>query len=174
MREKVIAQSYARALMESGGGDGVAGELTRVTEAINASNELENLLFLEVFTVEEKQSVLDAILDRLGSTKLVKNFFRFLCQEKRLGLFPLIFKAVIVIDDHQRGFIRGDIEGAEAAVDEKIKAQLIQAMEKYLGDTVLLSYRQDLEIAAGYRTKVGDWRLDATVNGQLEQFRNRV
>ena len=174
MKEKVIARAYARSLI--GLGDemsvDIAKELTQVTEVINSSNDLENLLFLEVFTIEEKQSVLKAILEKMKVSALVKNFFAFLCQEKRLGIFPLIFKEVIVIDDHNRGFLKGVIEGAETEIDDKVQEKLTRYMEERLNKKVLLDYKQCPNVTAGYRLHVEDLQLDATINHQLEQFRH--
>ena len=68
-KAKVVAKAYSRSLVELGmeAKVDVAGELTRLTEVINSSNELENVLFLEVFTIEEKHSVLETILEKIGS-----------------------------------------------------------------------------------------------------------
>ena len=174
MKEKSIARAYARSLMELGAEKGVdiADELTQLTEMVNASNDLENLLFLEVFTIEEKQSVLREILERMKASPLLKSFFSFLCQEKRLGLFPLIFKEVIVIDDHNKGFLKGVIIGAEEEIDPEVKKRLTRYMEKRLDKKVQLDYRQSSHVTAGHRLNVEDLQLDATIEHQWEQFRH--
>ena len=176
MKEKNIARSYARALVELGEKSdvGIAQELTQVTETINVSNDLENILFLEAFTTMEKQSVLLAVLDKLNISALVKNFFLFLCQEKRLGLFPLIFKEIIVIDDHNKGFIKGIIQGSEEVIAESAKDQLTHYIEQRLSKKVELTYEQSNDVTAGHRLCVEDLQLDATVDNQLERFKHTV
>ena len=176
MKEKGVAKAYARSLVSLGSKEGVdvARELTGFTEVINLSNDLENLLFLEVFTIEEKKSVLEVILTKIKAPPLVKSFFSFLCLEKRLGLFPLIFKEVIVIDDHNKGFLKGVIRGAEEKIDPQAKDRLTRYMEKRLDKEIELDYRQDSSVTAGHRLNIEDFQLDATINNQWDQFRHTV
>ena len=56
MKDKIIAKVYAKTFTELAKDNNVdiAKELTSLQEVINASNDLENVLFLEVFTEEEK------------------------------------------------------------------------------------------------------------------------
>ena len=79
-----------------------------------------------------------------------------------------------MIDDHKRGFLRGTVEGAEdapnAAFVEKIKTYLQQKV----GKDIQLSYTKNQEIAAGYRVTVEDLQLDATLENQLNQFKDTV
>ena len=176
MREKIVTRSYAQSLVALARDNKVdiADELTQLTEIINSSNDLENVLFLEVFTLEEKRSVLIAVLEKMKASSLAKKFFAFLCQEKRVGLFPLIFKEVIVIDDHNRGFIKGIIQGAEEKVSKKEMQRFTHYMEQRLGKKVELNYQKNSNVAAGYRINVEDLQLDATIDNQLDQFRKVV
>lgn len=176
MKEAIVAKAYAQALIQLGESHdaNVAKELTTLTEAINSSNNLENVLFIDVFTIEEKASVLDAVMAKLKLSAITTNFMKFLMQEKRIHLFPLIFKEVIVIDDHKRGFLRGTVEGSEdsanAAFVEKIKAYLQQK----IGKSIELTYSKNQEISAGYRVTVEDLQLDASLENQLNQFKDSV
>ncbi len=171
-----MARAYAQALVDLGEEKGfdIVSELTIMTEAINGSNDLENLLFLEVFTIEEKKSVLRALLKKMSLSPLAVSFFSFLCQEKRLGLFPLIFKEVIVIDDDRKGFMKGDVLGREAKIDSKEIKKLAEFVGQFLGKKVQLQYEPSDEVTAGYRVSVGDLLWDATVDHQLEEFKKTV
>ncbi len=118
MKEQIIAKAYAQSIVELGTEMklDLVSELTKLTEAINKSNDLETLLFLEVFTADEKLSVVNEVMKRLGLSQVTVNFMQFLIQEQRIGLMPMIFKNVIVIDDHNKGFLRGTIEGSEETI----------------------------------------------------------
>ena len=56
MKEQNIAKVYAHSFLQlaTEHNFNVADELTKLTEVINTSNDLENVLFLDVFTTEEK------------------------------------------------------------------------------------------------------------------------
>jgi F-type H+-transporting ATPase subunit delta len=58
MKELTVAKVYAKSLLEIGDEHkvNIADELTLFTETINKSNDLENILFLDVFTTDEKRT----------------------------------------------------------------------------------------------------------------------
>lgn len=176
MKEQNIAKAYARSFLAIGEERNidVASELTKLTEVINVSNDLENVLFLDVFTIDEKINVLDAIITKLGLNKLIKQMVEFLTTEKRINILPLIYKEVMVYDDHKKGFIRGTIEGVEDSLDQEAKAKIIDYISQKVGKRPELDYVKSDSVTAGYRVTVDDLQLDATVDNQLEQFRTSV
>jgi F-type H+-transporting ATPase subunit delta len=176
MKEQIIAKAYAQSLVELSEELklDLATELTKLTETINKSNNLETLLFLEVFTTEEKLSVLDVVMADLGLSNITKNFMHFLIQEKRIGLMPMIFKNVIVIDDHKKGFLRGTIEGSEDSIPANIKDNLKNYLQTKLGKETILEYKKNENVSAGYKVTVEDLQLDATLENQLEKFKESV
>lgn len=176
MKELQVSKAYAKAFLELAEAKSVdaAKELTSLTEVINSSNNLENLLFLDVFTAEEKMSVLNEVVAKLSLSSMTTNFLSFLVQEKRVGLLPLIYKELIVIDDHKKGFLRGTIEGAENSVDEEFKNKMKTYLKEKLGLTAELTYKQSKKVTAGYRVSVDDLQLDASLDNQLNRFKESV
>ena len=176
MKEQIIAKAYAQSIVELGVELklDVVSDLTKLTEVINKNNDLETLLFLDVFSAEEKLSVLNEIMKRLGTTQMVVNFMQYLVQEQRLGLMPMIFKNVIVIDDHNKGFLRGTIEGSEESIPADIKEKLKVYLKTKLGREPILEYKKSANVTAGYRVTVEDLQLDASLENQLEKFKDSV
>jgi F-type H+-transporting ATPase subunit delta len=176
MKEQIIAKAYAQSIVELGVELklDLVKELTSLTEAINKSNDLETLLFLDVFTAEEKLVVLNEVMKRLGLSQVTVNFMQFLIQEQRIGLMPMIFKDVIVIDDHNRGFLRGTIEGSEESIPAEVKTKLKTYLQQKLGREPILEYKKNSNVSAGYRVTVEDLQLDASLENQLEQFKDSV
>ena len=176
MKEQIIAKAYAQSLVELSEELklDLPSELTKLTEAINQNNNFETLLFLDVFTNEEKWSVLDVVTTKLNLSGTTKNFLQFLIQEKRMGLFPMIFKNIIVIDDHKKGFLRGTIEGSEDQISDDVKNKLKAYLQKKLGKEAILTYEKNDSMSAGYRVTVEDLQLDASLEHQLENFKESV
>jgi F-type H+-transporting ATPase subunit delta len=177
MKEANIAKVYAKSFIELGKENNIsfAEELTKLTETINASNDLENVLFLDVFTNEEKLGVFDAIAQKIGLDKVTISCIQYIINEKRIGLLPLIYKEIIVIDDHEKGFLRGVIEGTSDEISEDYKNKLLSAVKSHLGGKEpVLEYRKNDSITAGYKVTVDDLQLDATVDNQLRHFKGSV
>jgi F-type H+-transporting ATPase subunit delta len=176
MKEKTIAKVYAQALLELGDEKkiNIADELTRLTEVINASNELENLLFLELFTLDEKKAVFTEIANKLSLSAITTETINFLIDEKRIGVLPMIVKEVIVMDDDRRGFIKGTIEGYGEEIDPAFKEKITSFLKEKLGRTPHLEYKTNSNMTAGYRVTVEDLQLDASLDNQLEQFKQSI
>jgi len=176
MKEQIIAKAYAQSIVELGVELklDVVSDLTKLTEVINKNNDLETLLFLDVFSAEEKLGVLNEVMKRLGLSQMVVNFMQYLVQEQRLGLMPMIFKNVIVIDDHNKGFLRGTIEGSEESIPADVKEKLKVYLQAKLGSEPILEYKKNANVTAGYRVTVEDLQLDASLENQLEKFKDSV
>lgn len=176
MKEQIIAKAYAQSIVELATElkQDLVGELTKLTEVINKSNDLETLLFLDLFTAEEKLSVLNEIMKKLNLSQTTVNFMHFLIDQKRIGLMPIIFKNVIVIDDHNKGFLRGTIEGSEESIPADVKEKLKAYLQQKLGKEAVLEYKKSAKVTAGYRVKVEDLMLDASLENQLDQFKTEI
>lgn len=176
MKEQNTAKAYAQSMIQLGleSKEDIVAELTKLTEAINSSNHLESLLFLNVFTVEEKTDIFFKVSDKLKLSKLTKNFITFLIQEKRIHMLPMIYKELVVIDDHNKGFMRGTIEGNEDSVDKKFQEKLASYLKEKLGVKTELKYVKNTQITAGYRVTVEDLQLDASIDNQLNQFKESI
>jgi len=171
-----VAKAYANAIYDLGKDQGVdiVGDLTKLQEAINTNNNLENVLYLEVFTEEEKKAVIADVLTKLGVNNLVKNLIQYLTNEKRMNIFPSVYKELIVRDDHEKGFLKGNIEGNEATLSAETRKTLEDFVQKVLNKKVQLKYEMRADVAAGYKITVEDLQLDATIENQLKRFEETV
>lgn len=176
MKEVAVAKVYAKSLLELGDERkiNIAEELTKLTEVINKSNDLENVMFLELFTMEEKKTVFGEVAKKLNLSPITTETVRYLIEEKRIGILPLIIKEVIVMDDERRGFMKGTIEGNGPEIDPAFKAKIESFLKGKLGRDQHLSYVQNPNLSAGYKVTVEDLQLDASLDNQLEQFKQSV
>jgi len=176
MKEKTIAKVYAKSLLELGDEAKIqiADELTKLTEVINHSNELENVMFLELFTLEEKKTVFLEVAKKLSLSQITTETIKFLIDEKRIGILPLIVKEVIVLDDERKGFMRGTIEGTDEVIDPAFKAKIESFLKSKLGREPHLEYVKNANLTAGYKVTVEDLQLDASLDNQLEQFKQSI
>ena len=176
MKEQSIAKAYAASFLQLAKEKKVdlAAELTRLTEVINASNDLENVLFLDVFTVEEKVAVFGDIAKKINLSDIVIASINYLINEKRVGILPLIFKEVIVIDDHEKGFLRGVIEGASETLSDDYRNKITAVVKNKLGRAAQFEYKKSDKVTAGYRVTVDDMQLDASLDAQLMDFKKSI
>ncbi len=176
MKEQSVARVYAKSLLELGDEKKVqiADELIKLTEVINKSNELENVLFLELFTMDEKKTVFLEVAKKLNLSQITVETIKYLIDEKRIGILPLIIKEVIVMDDERKGFMKGTIEGSDVQMDPAFKAKIESFLKAKLGRNPHLDYVQNTNVTAGYKVTVEDLQLDASLDNQLNQFKQSI
>jgi len=177
VKDNNTAKVYAKTLDLLGQEKGVdfAKELTTLTEVINTSNDLENVMFLDVFTVEEKIAVFNDIASKVSLNPLVASSVKYLITEKRISLLPLIFKEIVVMDDDKKGFLRGTIEGSSSQISDEEVAKLKKAITSKVGNKELkLDYKENKNITTGYKITVADYQLDATVDNQLQNLKQTI
>lgn len=171
-----ISWTYAKAITQLAEEKQVdiAKELTEFNVLINKNNDLETVLFSDVFTIEEKKDVLAEVIKKFKVSPMVSDLLNFLLQEKRIGVFPLIFKDVVVIDDEKKGFLRGVIEGPGTSMDEGQKKKIISYLKGKLNKEVELEFVPSTQITAGYRITVEDLQLDASLENQLDKLKESL
>ena len=176
MKEQALSQTYARAMMELGKKRGVriVEELEKVLDLVENHRNLGDVFYLDVFTVEEKCSVFSRIAERISLNKIVGNFIRFLFSEKRIYLLPSIYGEVVVLDDWEKGIIRGTIEGRDASVNSDLVGKIKDELKRRLKGNIELTYRRSNEISAGYRVTMKGMMLDASLDHQLQRFKKPI
>lgn len=144
MKEQKIAKIYADSITAISKENSVdlVSEITKVVELLNSSNQLEKVLFLDAFKVEDKIHIFNTLSEKIGLNKIVTNFVNYLINEKRFGIFHEIYKEIVVRDDREKGFLSGVIEGASETPNEEFKAKLTTYLEKKLGKKINLKYKK--------------------------------
>ena len=176
MISQTIARRYAQALLALGQEDGhldeYRNELAAFTELV-ASAELMEALTNPIYPQEIRRKVLDALLDRMGLSKLVRNFLGLLQDKGRIG-------HIEAIDYHFRQFvdeannIKRAIITAAGSIDETVRGQIQATLEEMTGKTILLETRVDPEIIGGIVARVGDLTLDGSVKTQLKNLKESL
>ena len=78
------------------------------------------------------------------------------------------------MDDERRGFIKGTIEGTSVQIDPVFKAKIESFIKGKLGREPHLDYVQNSNLTAGYKVTVEDLQLDASLDNQLNQFKQSI
>jgi F-type H+-transporting ATPase subunit delta len=172
-RNSEIAKLYARAYVEVSESQLVNffSEFSLLNDLLNVSSDLENVLFMHVFTSEEKLGIVNDLLAKLNVSATTKKFIDFLIKENRITLFPQIFKEIVVYDDHRKGFIKVDVQGSDNQLSAEVEKDIVKFLTEKLHQQPQIKYTQHQEILAGYHIAAGDISLNATVEFQLEEFK---
>ena len=144
-------------------------ELHGIEALLKESEPLRRVLENPSIPGDRKRAVLDAITQRLGTTRQVRNFVAVVTDNRRLPLFSEILKQVEQELDDRQGFAEAQVSSARQLSDSE-KQMLEVEIAKMTGKKVRARYAQDTSLLGGAVVQVGSTIYDGSVKGQLEKI----
>ena len=174
MKTSGVARRYARALFalarDDGTIDAVRRELDDMSELLAANPALGNSMFRPLHPALERRALLGAVCERMGSTALVKNFYSFLIDQRRLVNFPSIHEEYGRLADEAAGrTVASVVTASPLSADQS--ERLRRALSATTGQVVQLDVDVDPSLIGGAIATVGGLVFDGSLRTQLHQLR---
>jgi F-type H+-transporting ATPase subunit delta len=122
---------------------------------------------------EQKRALLDAIVQREGIDRPVRNLVAVLIDHRRLSFLPRIVEQFAKELDARMGFAEAEVSSARELGDAERRALEAQ-IEKTTGKKVRASYALDASLLGGAVVRVGSTIYDGSVKGQLEKIKEAI
>lgn len=148
-------------------------ELQGMQSLLAESDQLRRVMENPSIPSEQKRGVLDAVIQKIGGSRPVRNFIAVITDHRRLPLFGEIVKQVEQELNDRFGFAEADVSSARSLSDSE-KQFLEAEIAKRTGKKVRARYRQDPTLLGGAVVQVGSTIYDGSVNGQLERIREQL
>lgn len=145
-------------------------ELEQVAALMNESRDLRNVLQNPAVHKDQKLKLLDAIISRMGASKLLRNFLAVLTDHHHIG------KVSELVEEFKRELDRrmGIVEAKVSSVRELSAAEK-SSLEKQLasltGKAIRATYSEEAGLLGGVLVRVGSTIYDGSVHGRLERMR---
>lgn len=169
-----VADRYATALFELAGNDSalkaIEADLLRFSSLLDESADLRRLVKSPVFSAEEQQRAVAAVMERAGLTGLVANLVKVAAGNRRLFMVPDIIVAFRRIVAKHRGEVSAEVASAEALSDKQL-ADLKAALKASLGKDVTLATSVDPALIGGLIVKVGSRMIDGSLRTKLSSLK---
>jgi F-type H+-transporting ATPase subunit delta len=148
-------------------------ELHSMESLLAESDQLRRVLENPSIPGEQKRAVVDAVIQKLGGSRPVRNFICVVTDHHRLPLFGEIVKQVEQELNERFGFVEAQVSSARPIGDSE--KQLLEAeIAKLTGKKIRARYQQDPTLLGGAVVQVGSTIYDGSVNGQLERIREQL
>jgi len=148
-------------------------QLNDFAGTVNGSHELRELLMDPSFPHDQKLKVLDAVCQRMGCYREVRNLFAVIIDHHRLASLNEIVAEYALVADENTNTAEAEVISAHELNDQD-RAELEQQVAKLAGSKVRVTYRQDASLLGGAIVKLGSTVYDGSVKGQLEQMKQRL
>ena len=173
-----VASTYARAFADVvfdehlDAARATAG-LRSIAALFEESVELRRVWENPAVPADQKRKLLDAIVQREGIDKPVRNLVAVLIDHRRLPFLPRIVEQFAKELDARMGFAEAQISSARELGDSE-RRTLEAQIEKTTGKKVRASYGLDASLLGGAVVRVGSTIYDGSVKGQLEKIKEAI
>ena len=142
-------------------------------ELFESSHPLREILMDPSIPGEQKLSVLDAIAERNGMYREVRNFLAIVMDHQRLHELNGILTAYDQVADTDLGVTEAEVSTVHELNDED-RSELAAQVAKLAGTKVRIAYTLDPTLLGGAVVKIGSTVYDGSVRTQLEQMKQAL
>ncbi len=173
-----VANTYARAFADVvfsarlDAARATAG-LREIARLLEESADLRRIWENPAVPADQKRKLLDAIVQREGIDKPVRNLIAVLIDHRRVAFLPRIIENLEKELDARMGFAEAQISSARQLADSEKRA-LESQLEKVTGKKVRAQYGLDPSLLGGAVVRVGSTIYDGSVKGQLEKMKEAI
>jgi F-type H+-transporting ATPase subunit delta len=171
------ARRYAKALhmlaREAHEAPAVGEELGRFAELVRSQPAAGDVLTRPWIKGTDRRAIAVALADRLGASRLIRDFAGLLADRGRMDHLPEIVSAYRELVDEDLGQARASVRTA-VPLTETERKELGGRLERTLGKRVLIEERVDPALLGGFVAQVGSFIVDGSLDGQLARMRERL
>ena len=172
-----VGRRYAKALLdlarEQGQLDTVLKDVGSVSAAWKESAELRDIVRNPVVPKPALKAVVDAVMDKLGVSKLLRNTVNLLAYKGRLGHLEDVLHALEELAEAETGRVRVEVTSAKP-LSGAYYTQLTEKLQRATDKQVVLVKKQDPSLIGGVVTRVGDQVFDGSLSNRLSELRETL
>ena len=176
-----LATSYSNALFQTAVERGltqdsinqIGTQLQSVANTVESQKDLYRVLCSALTKTSEKVQVVEALSEKMGVEKLLKQFLILLAQKERLSLLSEVGAAYEEAALTAQGMILGRLVSAEAMTENDVQS-VAKSFEKKLGKKVAFRTSVDPDLLAGVKVEVSGVTYDGSLRAQLRRLKDQV
>jgi F-type H+-transporting ATPase subunit delta len=151
----------------------IEAEVRALEAAIDESPALRHTWDNPAVPKPSKYKVLDAIVAKIGGSRVTRNFFALLIEHRRITALKQIRKQFEAEINERLGIADADVVSIRTLGDDEKRA-LESQVAKITGKKIRASYSTDKSVLGGSVVKVGSTVYDGSVRGQLERLKQQL
>jgi F-type H+-transporting ATPase subunit delta len=168
------ARAYAEVVVKNKlNAEKTVAEFQQMADVVNSSRELRNVLQNPAVSREQKLKLLDAIIQHIGATKMLRNFLAVLIDNRRIGNVSDLLEQFKQELDRRMGIAHAKVTSVRELSSAERKS-LEQQLATLTGKTIRATYSQDGRLLGGVLVRVGSTIYDGSVLGRLQRMRQEL
>jgi len=175
MSATTVARRYGKALLslskDQNAVDAVEQDMRALIQAAKENRELSVILASPVVRPEKKEAIVRSVFS--GANELTVSFLALLAKKGRAGLIADMAEAFVSLVREERGVVLAEVVTA-VPLDEARRAEVNALIGKVHEGGVELSETVDPHLIGGFKLRVGDRMIDASVFQSLRTMHRNL
>jgi F-type H+-transporting ATPase subunit delta len=172
-----LGRRYAKALLdlarEQGEIDPVLRDVGSLADAWKTSADLREIVGNPVIPRPALRAAVDAVMDKLGCSKLFRNTINLLADKGRLAHLEEVLHALEELAEAETGRVRVEVISPKPLSDAYY-ARLTEKLKRVTDREVVLVKKQDPSLIGGVVTRVGDQVFDGSLSNRLSELKETL
>jgi len=172
-----LGRRYAKALLElareQGAVEAVLRDVSALSHAWKTSGDLREITRNPVIPKPALKAAVNAVMEELGCTKLVRNTVNLLADKGRLWRLEDVLHALESVAEAETGRVRVEVVSAKP-LSEAYYSRLAEKFQRVTDREVVLVKKEDPSLIGGVVTRVGDRVFDGSLSNGLSELRETL
>ena len=170
-----LSKNYSKSLFELAENcnelDKIQDDLVLFTEVLSESTEFSNILTSDLLPITLKHDVAEAILKKIKTSELFKNFVKLLINKKRINLINDIKSFYSRrLNDHNNMVVVNVVVADKKSFS--IVNDIEKLLEKKMSKKVKVNISEDQEILGGFSLKINSNLIDASLYNNIKSLKD--
>ena len=148
-------------------------DLNAVVTMVSESDALRRVWENPSIPVEQKRGILDALVERAGIVKIIRNFVAVLIDHHRIRNLPQIARQFEMELNARMGYADAEVTSVYELGDDDRQA-IEHQIEGVIGKKVRARYQTNGNLLGGALIRVGSTVYDGSLRGQLARIREQL
>ncbi len=148
-------------------------ELNTMAALVEGSVELRKVFQNPSVEHKQKISLLDAIIKKMGGSRMLRNLVAVLVDQRRIAQIGEIAEQFRQELNERMGIAQAQVKSARE-LSAKEKKDLERQLAEITGKTIRATYAEDASLLGGAVVRVGSVIYDGSVRGQLQRIKEQI
>ena len=175
MSAGTVARRYGKSLLalskEQNAVEAVEQDMRVLADVVRENRELSAILGSPVVRPEKKEAIVGSVFQ--GAQPLTASFLAQLARKGRAGLLAQMAEAYLALVREERGIVLAEVVTA-TPLNESSRSEIHALIGKIHEGVVELSEKVDPHLIGGFKLRVGDRMIDASVFQSLRTMHRNL
>ena len=171
------SERYSRALFEI---SREVGELEKIETDIknfqslhDGSLELKNFIENPTHTIENQNTILSLLSEKLSFSKNLKNFFLLLIKKRRIFFVKKIIESFLRLCAKKRGEIKASLISSKELSSLELE-NISKELSSSMGSIIKFDYKVDKDLIGGLKLQLGSFMIDTSIKNKLKKYEQQM